>query len=87
MVKTNDGFKLAEFDLDQRGPGEFIGTRQSGYAGLRFSSIMDTRLVEKCRKYAQDIFADDPSLSKPEHQLLIGQLKYCWPDIQFNLNN
>jgi ATP-dependent DNA helicase RecG len=87
MVKTNDGFKLAEFDLDQRGPGEFLGTRQSGYAGLRFSSITDTRLIEKCRVYAKEVFTDDPNLNKPEHQLLLEQLKYCWPGIQFNLNN
>ncbi len=87
MVKTNDGFKLAEFDLDQRGPGEFLGTRQSGYAGLRFSSITDTRLIEKCRVYAKEVFLDDPALNKPEHQILLEQLKYCWPGIQFNLNN
>jgi len=87
MVKTNDGFKLAEFDLDQRGPGEFLGTRQSGYAGLRFSSITDTHLIEKCRVYAKEVFEDDPGLNKPEHQLLLEQLKYCWPGIQFNLNN
>ena len=87
MVKTNDGFKLAEFDLDQRGPGEFLGTRQSGYAGLRFSSITDTHLIEKCRVYAKEVFSDDPGLNKPEHQILLEQLKYCWPGIQFNLNN
>ncbi len=87
MVSTNDGFKLAEFDLQQRGPGEFLGTRQSGYAGLRFSSIADTRLIEKCRKYATAVFNDDPALKKPENQLLREQLKYCWPGIQLNLNN
>ena len=87
MVKTNDGFKLAEFDLDQRGPGEFLGTRQSGYAGLRFSSITDTHLIEKCRVYAKEVFEDDPGLNKAEHQILLEQLKYCWPGIQFNLNN
>jgi ATP-dependent DNA helicase RecG len=87
MVKTNDGFKLAEFDLDQRGPGEFLGTRQSGYAGLRFSSITDTHLIEKCRVYAKEVFENDPGLRRPEHQVLLEQLKYCWPGIQFNLNN
>ncbi|MDK2982461.1 MAG: ATP-dependent helicase RecG [Chloroflexota bacterium] len=87
MVKTTDGFKLAEFDLDQRGPGEFLGTRQSGYAGLRFSSITDTHLIEKCRSYAKQVFTDDPGLVESEHQLLLEQLKYCWPGIQFNLNN
>ena len=87
MVSTNDGFKLAEFDLIQRGPGEFLGTRQSGYAGLRFSSITDTQLIEKCRKYATAVFNDDPAFKKPENQLLREQLQYCWPGIQLNLNN
>lgn len=87
MAATNDGFKLAEFDLQQRGPGEFLGTRQSGYAGLRFASITNTRLIEKCRGYARQIFSADSTLVKPEHQLLKEQLKFLWPGIQFNLNN
>ena len=87
MVSTTDGFKLAEFDLQQRGPGEFLGTRQSGYAGLRFSSIADTRLIEKSRSYATAVIAADPRLEKPENQLLLEQLRYFWPGIQLNLNN
>jgi len=87
MVSTNDGFKLAEFDLQQRGPGEFLGTRQSGYAGLRFSSIADTRLIEKCRVHADAVYKKDPALSNPENRLLREQLQYCWPGIQLNLNN
>ncbi len=87
MVSTTDGFKLAECDLAQRGPGEFLGTRQSGYAGLRFSSIADTQLIEKCRKYATAVFNEDPAFKKPENQLLREQLKYSWPGIQLNINN
>ncbi len=87
MAATNDGFRLAEFDLTQRGPGEFLGTRQSGYAGLRFSSITDIHLIEKCRKHAHAILAKDPHLEKAENQLLKEQLQYFWPGIQFNLNN
>ena len=82
MVSTNDGFKLAEFDLDQRGPGEFLGTRQSGYLGLRFSSITDINLIEKCRKYASTIYKNDATLSNPENQLLKEQLKIFWPGIK-----
>ena len=87
MTNTNDGFKLAEIDLNQRGPGEFLGTRQSGYLGLRFSSITDTHLIEKCRKYAQTIYKNDATLSLPENQLLKEQLKIFWPGIKFNINN
>ena len=87
MITTTDGFKLAEYDLDLRGPGEFLGTRQSGFANLRFSSITDTQLIEKCRKYARSIFDGDPELTKPEHQLLKEQLQFFWPGIKFNINN
>lgn len=87
MTATTDGFKLAEYDLGQRGPGEFLGTRQSGYVGLRFSSITDTHLIEKCRKHAKAIFEKDPSLNEPENQLMKEQLKIFWPGIKFNTNN
>jgi len=87
MIATNDGFKLAEFDLDQRGPGEFLGTRQSGYVGMKFSNITDIRLIEKCRKHAKKLFDADATLNKPEHSLLKEQLKFYWPEIQFDLNN
>ena len=50
MAESNDGFVLAERDLQQRGPGEFLGTRQSGYAsGLRMASLTDVKLIEKAR--------------------------------------
>lgn len=86
MIATTDGFKLAEYDLNQRGPGEFLGTRQSGYVGLRFSSITDTPLIEKCRKYAKLIFEEDPSFDQPEHQLMKEQLQNFWPGIKFITN-
>jgi len=47
MTKTNDGFELAEEDLRQRGPGDFLGTRQSGYLDLRMANIADIRLLQK----------------------------------------
>jgi len=62
MVATNDGFKLAEIDLQQRGPGDFIGTRQSGFKEIRFSTIMDARLIDKARKFAKDVLENDPNL-------------------------
>jgi ATP-dependent DNA helicase RecG len=47
MASTNDGFILAERDLEQRGPGQFLGTRQAGYAEFQFASLSDIRLIEK----------------------------------------
>ena len=66
MVESNDGFFLAERDLQQRGPGEFLGTRQSGYAsGLRMASLTDLPLIEKARTQAQKLFETDPELAQP----------------------
>ncbi len=56
MVTTNDGFILAEKDLEQRGPGEFLGTRQSGYTPLRMANLTDISLIEKARTEAQNMF-------------------------------
>src|SRR5688500_7648421 len=71
MADSNDGFVLAERDLQQRGPGEFLGTRQSGYAsGLRMASITDVKLIEKARLQAQKLFEQDADLKQPEHTLL-----------------
>jgi ATP-dependent DNA helicase RecG len=79
MVESNDGFVLAERDLQQRGPGEFLGTRQAGYAsGLRMASITDVQLIEKARLQAQKLFEDDPELQKPEHILLAEALQRFW---------
>src|SRR5271157_731278 len=57
MAETNDGFVLAERDLQQRGPGEFLGTRQAGYASsLRMASLSDIGMIEKARLQAQNLF-------------------------------
>lgn len=78
MVATNDGFVLAERDLEQRGPGEFLGTRQSGYSELRVASLADVRLIEKARHNAQDLFNQDPELEQPEHGKLAAALRKFW---------
>jgi ATP-dependent DNA helicase RecG len=79
MESTNDGFKLAEYDLNQRGPGEFLGTRQSGFADLRMATLTDIHLIEKARRYAQEVFENDPILAAPEHALLLNALEEFWP--------
>ena len=68
MASTNDGFVLAEQDLAQRGPGEFLGIRQSGYSNLRMASLSNIKLIEQARYYANEVFKSDPNLQKPEHQ-------------------
>ncbi|MEN6408795.1 MAG: helicase-related protein, partial [Anaerolineaceae bacterium] len=78
MAETNDGFVLAERDLEQRGPGEFLGSRQSGFADLQLASITDVRLIEKAREQAQQLFTTDPDLQAPENALLAKTLKRFW---------
>jgi ATP-dependent DNA helicase RecG len=78
MTETNDGFVLAERDLDQRGPGQFLGTRQSGYAELQLANLTDVHLIEMARRHAQALFEKDPDLGMPEHQLLVAALNRAW---------
>ena len=79
MAESNDGFVLAERDLQQRGPGEFLGTRQSGYgSGLRMASLTDVALIEKARAQAQTLFELDADLSQPEHALLSEAFGRFW---------
>lgn len=82
MISTNDGFILADLDLKQRGPGEFLGTRQSGFVGFRFASLTDLNLIEKCRKEAIKTFNMDPDLLKKEHRLLKQELLFYWPELK-----
>jgi ATP-dependent DNA helicase RecG len=79
MAESNDGFVLAEKDLQQRGPGEFLGTRQSGYGStLRMASLTDVELIEEARERAQALFAEDANLEKEEHQLLGEAVERFW---------
>lgn len=78
MAETNDGFVLAEKDLEQRGPGEFLGTRQSGFNELRLATLTDVRLIEKARRFAKSVFDQDSGLNQPEHQPLAAALERFW---------
>jgi ATP-dependent DNA helicase RecG len=78
MVETNDGFVLAEKDLAIRGPGQFLGTRQSGYTELKFASITDLQLIEQARQHASELFRQDPELSQENHQKLALAVNQFW---------
>lgn len=69
MVKTNDGFKISEVDLELRGPGDIAGTRQSGImSGLRLANLVtDGAILEEARKTAKEILTQDEQLRLPEH--------------------
>lgn len=82
MESTNDGFVLAEQDLRQRGPGEFLGTRQSGYTNLRLANITDIHLIERAQTYARQVLENDPELSAPEHKLMLDAMNHYWPSAE-----
>lgn len=69
MISTNDGFKIAEVDLEIRGPGDFFGTRQTGIPNLEIANLFtDENILEIARKEAKEILTHDPDLSKFENQ-------------------
>lgn len=78
MASTNDGFELAERDLEQRGPGEFLGTRQAGFSDLSMANLSDLHLIEKARRHALALFERDPDLNQPENQPLASTLQQFW---------
>jgi ATP-dependent DNA helicase RecG len=78
IVSTQDGFKLAEVDLEMRGPGEFFGTRQSGEPELKLVSVKDRDLLTLARDEAEKTIRDDPALEKPEHALLAERVQAFW---------
>lgn len=79
MVDSDDGFQLAERDLELRGPGDFIGTRQSGLPEMTWlEGMFDTRLLDRARHAAEGILADDPDLAAPQHAGLQQRLRRFW---------
>ena len=79
MEKEHDGFRIAEADLALRGPGEFLGTRQSGLADFRLANLLrDSRLLLEARKEAIDWLAQDPLLTRPESVPLREILGHRW---------
>lgn len=71
MVRTNDGFEIAEVDLKLRGPGDIMGTQQSGVLNLQIADLVkDRELLQVARHIAVRLLKEDPSMSKPEHAKL-----------------
>jgi ATP-dependent DNA helicase RecG len=78
MVRTNDGFEIAETDLRLRGPGDLQGTRQSGILDLKIADIVkDEKLLKFARNLANDIIREDPYLNQDKNHPLLKQLRYA----------
>jgi ATP-dependent DNA helicase RecG len=79
LERTTDGFRIAEADLEQRGPGDFLGTRQAGLPPFRVANLVrDTRLLAAARDEALAWLAQDPDLSRPESAVLRAVLAHRW---------
>ena len=75
LVRSNNGLELAEYDLQVRGPGDFLGVRQSGLPELHVATLSDVGLIESARQAAAGLLERDPELSRPEHAGLAEQLR------------
>jgi ATP-dependent DNA helicase RecG len=81
MQKTTDGFKIAEKDLELRGPGEFWSTRQHGLPTLRIANIItDSKLLTSARNEVHSIFDSDPDLASEPNQQLKQSLRRFFPE-------
>jgi ATP-dependent DNA helicase RecG len=68
MTRTNDGFEIAEVDLKLRGPGDMMGTQQSGVLNLQIADIVrDRDILAHARHFAIQVLKDDPAMAKPEN--------------------
>ena len=76
MVRTSDGFEIAEVDLKLRGPGDILGTQQSGIVDLRIANLArDEQIIQLARNTANDILKDDPAIKKEKNTKLLLQIK------------
>lgn len=85
MVRTHDGFEISEVDLKLRGPGDMMGTQQSGVLSLRIADIVkDVEILKIARSYAAQVLKDDPALQKPYNAPILNtytqlvQFKNIW---------
>ncbi|MBT6120146.1 ATP-dependent DNA helicase RecG, partial [bacterium] len=87
MLDTNDGFKLAEVDMKIRGPGDILGTRQSGLPEFKVASLInDEHLLKTAKEAVSSIFKDDPKLQKSENAVLKTSLNQKYHLILSNLS-
>ncbi len=78
IEQETDGFRLAEIDLELRGPGEFLGTRQSGLPTLNIARLSDLHTADLARSAAEQLLDRDPTLSAPQLQALVDELRRFW---------
>ncbi len=80
MENTQDGFILAEKDLSLRGPGDFLGVRQSGMPFLKMARLSDTQTLTEAREATENLLTADGDLQLPEHQALAERVQLFWQE-------
>lgn len=79
ISSTQDGFAIARYDLDHRGPGDFFGDRQHGLPTLKIADLAkDTRILYAAQEIAGQLLKEDPDLIAPEHQVLAKQVEHLF---------
>jgi ATP-dependent DNA helicase RecG len=84
LVETNDGFALAEKDLELRGPGDFLGVRQSGLPELKVARLSDMDVLNLARAQATRLLAEDAALARPEHAALAASVTHFWQNVDLS---
>ena len=83
MVRTQDGFEIAEVDMELRGPGDIMGTQQSGVLDLKIADLAtDGHLVILAREHARNLLEKDPNLYQPENLQVREKLRSILKDKQ-----
>ena len=81
LRNNSDGFQIAEEDLKMRGPGEFFGTKQSGFFKFRIANMInDGKIIRKARETAFKIMKEDPSLNSPKNKIISELFKKYYKD-------
>ena len=79
MEDSTDGFRISEVDLEIRGPGDFLGIRQSGMPDFRVGNIIkDARILDEAKTAAFCVVENDPELARPENSILREVLRDRW---------
>ena len=85
LAATTDGFQIAQADLEQRGPGDFFGSRQHGLPQLRLASLTgDMEVLSQAQRAARELLERDPALSRPESRVVLERVRVLFtetPDI------
>jgi ATP-dependent DNA helicase RecG len=85
LCDTNDGFVIAQKDLELRGPGDFFGSRQHGLPDMHIANLMtDTRILYEAQERAKEICENDPALEKEENAQLKSEVKRLFYNVSLS---